>query len=116
MTGFIMYEESFKLRVVREVLSGALTRTVANQLYGIRGHSTILKWIRKFEGHKSYSLIMSPDKKLESKDLIKWIKELEYQLKDEKLRVEGLSRIIDIAERELKISIRKKSNTKQSNQ
>jgi transposase len=116
MTGFIMYEESFKLRVVREVLSGELTQKEANQRYGIRGHSTILKWIRKFEEHKSFSLNMTPIKKSESQDLQKRLKQLEYQLENERLRSEGLSRMIDIAEEELKITIRKKSNTKQSKQ
>ncbi len=51
----------------------------------------------------------------ENKDgLIKRIKELERQLEDEKIRAEGYSKMIDIAEDQLKISIRKKSTTKQS--
>jgi hypothetical protein len=47
-------------------------------------------------------------------DLVKRIKELERQLEDERLRSEGFSKMIDIAEDQLKISIRKKSDTKQS--
>jgi hypothetical protein len=46
--------------------------------------------------------------------LIKRIKELERQLEDEQIRSLGLSKMIDIAEEQLKISIRKKSTTKQS--
>ena len=40
------------------------------------------------------------------------IKELERRLEDEQLRSEGYSRIIDIAEKEYNIPIRKKPNTK----
>ena len=55
------------------------------------------------------------DYKKENKDgLIKRIKELERQLEDEKIRAEGYSKMIDIAEGQLNISIRKKSTTKQS--
>ena len=42
------------------------------------------------------------------------IKELEQQLALEKMRAESLDKMIDIAERELQIDIRKKSGAKQS--
>jgi hypothetical protein len=42
------------------------------------------------------------------------ILELERQLEQAKLKIAGLETMIDIAEQELKISIRKKSGTKQS--
>jgi transposase-like protein len=42
------------------------------------------------------------------------LKELEHQLSVEKMRSESLSKMIDIAERELKIDIRKKTGAKQS--
>ncbi|GGE49119.1 hypothetical protein GCM10011413_14060 [Pedobacter psychrotolerans] len=40
------------------------------------------------------------------------IKALERQLEDEQLRAEAYSRMIDIAESELKVPIRKKSSTR----
>ena len=40
------------------------------------------------------------------------IKQLERQLEDSQIKEEAYRRMIDIAEKELKISIRKKSNTK----
>ena len=49
----------------------------------------------------------SHERELESK-----IKELEKLLEHEKLRTTALNTMIDIAERELKISIRKKSGAK----
>jgi translation initiation factor 2B subunit (eIF-2B alpha/beta/delta family) len=53
-------------------------------------------------------------KKSDKDELIKRIRELERQLEDEQMRSFGLSKMIDIAEDQLKISIRKKSATKQS--
>ena len=46
------------------------------------------------------------------KELEKKVLELQRQLEDEKLRSEAYARIIEKAEQELKISIRKKINTK----
>jgi hypothetical protein len=53
-------------------------------------------------------------KKSDKDALIRRIMELERQLKDEHIRSEGLSKMIDIAEEQLKVTIRKKSSTKQS--
>ena len=39
---------SFKLAVVREVESGAITNNGAMRKYGIQGHTTINEWRRKF--------------------------------------------------------------------
>ncbi|MBT6837966.1 MAG: helix-turn-helix domain-containing protein [Bacteroidetes bacterium] len=114
MTGFISYNNSLKIRVVKEVLSGHLTQTEANRKYGIRGHSTILKWIRKFEKQESFVLNMTSTSKTDNQGLIDRIKELEHQLENQKLLAEGLSAMIDIAEAQLNTSIRKKSDTKQS--
>ena len=47
-------------------------------------------------------------------DLCQRIKELERQLEDEQIRSFGYNRMIDIAEKQLNITIRKKPDTKQS--
>jgi transposase-like protein len=41
-----IYSESFKRRVVLEVLSGSITKEGARLRYGIGGNSTILEWMR----------------------------------------------------------------------
>jgi len=115
MRGNKTYSESLKREVVREIQLGNLSKTEAKKKYDIRGHAEVLKWIRKFEEEGSLSKIKMMDYNKENKDgLIKRIKELERQLEDEKIRAEGYSKMIDIAEDQLKISIRKKSTTKQS--
>ena len=113
------YSNSFKLAVVEEVLSGKLTKEQARKKYELGGNSAVLNWMRKF-GLSEYRQMpasfepMKEAPKANDTALEKRIKELERALEDAQLKAEGYSRMIDIAERELKISIRKKSSTKQS--
>ncbi len=113
MKGNKTYSDSFKKDVIREVLEGHLSKAEAMRKYNLRGSSYIIRWIRKFaeadlqESKMDYS-------KLDKKDLIKRIKELERKLEDEQIRSYGYNKMIDIAEEQLKISIRKKPGTKQS--
>ncbi|HEX9062453.1 MAG TPA: transposase [Clostridia bacterium] len=46
------YEEEFKIKVVREVESGAISKTEASRKYNILGHATILKWCRQYGSKK----------------------------------------------------------------
>lgn len=114
MKGQRFYEESLKREVIALVQSGQLSKEEARRKYGIRGHSIILKWISKFEGTDPQIKVLMDCSKSDKKELIKRIRELERQLEDEKIRSFGYSRMIDIAEEQLKISIRKKPDTKQS--
>jgi transposase len=62
---------------------------------------------------KKVSLPMPNNKPQPSvEELQKKIKELEEKLLDSQLKEEAYRRMIDIAEKELKVSIRKKSDTK----
>ncbi|MGQ8335844.1 transposase [Sunxiuqinia sp. A32] len=114
MPVFKIYEESFKRRVVSEVLRGQISKAEAHRRYDIAGHCTILNWIRKFEAQTLQITPMKPDSHTSKEDLLKRIEELERQVEDEKLRSEALSLMIDIAEKQLDIQIRKKPGTKQS--
>lgn len=114
MSGLKIYEESFKRRVVAEVLNGQISKEEARRRYDIGGHCTVLKWIRKFEAQIFQISSMKADSQTSKEELLKRIKELERQVEDEKLRSEALSLMIDIAEKQLDIEIRKKPGTKQS--
>ena len=113
------YSQAFKLQVVEEVLRGDITKEQARRKYGISSKSGVLNWMRKF-GVSSYKQIpdcfvrMQEEENMDKTALEKRVKELERALEDAQLKAEGYSRMIDIAERELKISIRKKLSTKQS--
>ena len=49
MRSIIRYSEAFKLKVVTELERGEIASICeANKVYGIRGNSTVSKWIRKY--------------------------------------------------------------------
>ena len=114
MKGYKSYSESLKREVVREVKLGFISKEEARRKYGIMGHACVSNWIRKFEKYDSRNHRFMDYKKVNKENLVKRIKELEHQLEDEQLRAEGYSKMIDIAEDLLNITIRKKSDTKQS--
>lgn len=116
----INYSESFKLQVIQKVLEGKLSKEEANRLYGIRSKSAILEWTRQYSGQKGFDKRGKVLKAKESevnkalKEQASRILELEEALRLEKLRVALSNKMIDIAEEEYGINIRKKSGAKQS--
>jgi transposase-like protein len=108
------YSDVFKKSVVQEVLSGHLSKEEARRRYGIKGKSTVLNWIRKFDTTQSHPMkkkaktSTSNQKLLEAEN-----KRLREELEKERLRVLSLNVMIDIAEEEFKVPIRKKSGAKQ---
>lgn len=108
------YTDSLRLEVVRKIQTGQMSKAEARRVYCISSHSTISNWIRKFERSVPYLQSTMDYNKSDKKELIKRVKELERQLEDEQIRSLGYSKMIDIAEEQLKVSIRKKPVTKQS--
>jgi len=119
------YSEEMKLKTVQKVLSGQLTKAEANKRYGIRGHSRILTWIRKYEKRfgkdkiTSYivaenSSPMTEIEKAEFESIKRENDKLKQELTYASRRVIALETMIDVAEKELKINLRKKSSTRQS--
>lgn len=121
------YDVSFKRMVIEEYLSTGCTKVYLLKKYGITFKSAIQTWMRvlgytdpnkgiqkpKF-GKLTFTSLPKQVKKTEAgvSELQKKIQELERQLEDEKLRSEAYARVIEKAEQELKIPIRKKPNTK----
>jgi len=113
------YSYTFKLSVVREVESGHLGLKEAQHKYGIQGNATVSTWLRKYGSldwdNKSHrTLAKSPEQKLlelEQKVLLleKQKKELEKRVETSDKKVIFFDMMIDIAEEEFKIPIRKKS-------
>ncbi|MDB5015055.1 MAG: Transposase [Daejeonella sp.] len=118
------YSESFKRKVCEEYLLTGHSKMSLLKKYDIRMKSGIQKWLRQLgyeDIHQKARYLNLPLSSLAKKktatstsaDLLeKRIKELERLLEDEQLRSEAYSRIIDIAEKEFHIPIRKKPNTK----
>lgn len=115
-----VYSEEFRWKVVQEVLSGELTQAEAKRKYNIRSNGAILYWMRKFSGVENYResrLLFVQEKEVIKRDKLtkeqKRIKELEAALKKEKNKSLLYETIIEIAEEEYGIPIRKKSGAEQ---
>ncbi|MFT3752299.1 MAG: hypothetical protein QM800_05285 [Paludibacter sp.] len=107
--------DEIKIQVVQDYLSGSFTQQELMLKYNFRGKHCVTSWIRKFGAEKpTIQPPMSKRVKLiendSSKDLK--IKRLEEELKREQFKTTALNTMIDIAERELRIDIRKKSGAK----
>jgi len=116
------YSEEFKNQAVKEFsLSNESLKTVA-QKFGI-SHFTLHDWVYhrgKSSKRKKMSILATSNslvvekEDLSPSELKALVLKLEKDLSLEKMRSESLSKMIEIAEREFKISIRKKSGAKQS--
>lgn len=112
------YSEEFKRKVLDVILTERIGSSEAALRFGVSAESTIRNWINKYN-QNLLSLSPEPVKTKELKELSKAeleqkIKELEKLLAYEKMKTEVLDTMIDIAEEDLEIAIRKKSVTKQS--
>ncbi len=116
------YSLSLKLQIVQEIEQGLLTPTGALNKYGVQAASTVRTWLKKY-GNFDYQYTISQGM---SKTPEQRILELEQQVKlleKQKNRAEYLAEradkkailfdmMIDIAEKEFNIPIRKKQEPK----
>ena len=116
-----VYSESFKVKVVKEVISGKFSnKETARQYYGIKGKSVILDWMRLYSGAEGITKTGRLLKKRGSmsEEIAKQsmrIKELEVALRKEELKVELSNAFIDIAKEKYGVDLRKKYGAKQFN-
>lgn len=119
------YSESFKLQVVREIEQGLLSTTGAKRKYGIQARSTVVNWLRKYgnfdwENQTPSRMAKTPEQRImeleaKIKLLEKQKKHLEKQVDHADKKAIIFDMMIDIAEKEYKIPIRKNSSPEQSN-
>jgi transposase-like protein len=108
------YSDDFKKEVIKEFKGGKISKSELRRKYGIGGGSTILQWMRKFEGSVPKDLYMPKEKEKTLDQLKLEIEQLKHQLEYEKLKSKVFDKMIDIAEEEFQIPIRKKPGAKQS--
>jgi len=118
------YEDAFKRKVIEEYLLKRCTKTSLLIKYNIRFTGAIQTWMKQLGytesggparlnfGRITQQALLKNKKNESSENLQKRVRELEQQLEDEKLRSEAYARMIEKAEKELKVSIRKKPNTR----
>ena len=110
------YPLSFKRQVVRLVSAEGLSNREAQSRFNLSSPALVSAWYKKYSSDIE---ILNPEEGMKKKEdksrseTGKRIKELEKALQEARLKITGLEMLIDIAEEELKIDIRKKSDTKQ---
>lgn len=119
------YSLSFKLSVVREVESGSIGNRAAMRKYGIQGHGTITDWRRKygiFETDQTLNrkAMQSPEQRIkELEQTVRMLERkthfLEEQLTQSEDKAAILDKVIELAEREYLIPLRKNFSPDQSN-
>jgi transposase-like protein len=118
------YSMSFKLQIIQEIEQGQLTATEATKKYGIQCRKTVIEWLRKFgnfdwENQSHLNMPKTPEQKI--MELEAQVKLLEKQkaLLERQAYVADKKAIlfdmmIDLAEKEYHIDIRKNSPPEQS--
>lgn len=119
-----LYTLELRHQICKEHVEDGVKLADLVRKYNLTSHSLIHDWLRKlgylpgrnrrsqvvYIGLENYSLV---DKKQDkTKVELSEIAALKKELEDAKLLAEGYRRMIEIAETELKIPIRKKPNTK----
>lgn len=113
------YSMSFKLELVCAIENGELTATQAVERYGIQSRSTVTKWVRKYgtfdwQNKTPYTMSKSPEQRLleleqENRLLKKQKNTLEKQVERADKKAIIFDMMIDLAEKEYNIPIRKNS-------
>ncbi len=113
------YSYSFKLQVIEEIESGLIGIKAAQRKYGIQGNATIRTWLLKYgnldwENKSHLKLEKSPEHKLlELEAKVRLLEQqkatLEKELDSTNKKAIFFDMMIDIAEEEFKLPIRKKS-------
>ena len=100
--------------IIAEYLLGDTTYRKLGAKHGV-DFRAIHHWVTKFQGKpvKRLKPKSKPDESLPKEELPTDVKQLREELRKAKLHNKLLNAIIDIAEEQLKIDIRKKSGTKQ---
>jgi transposase len=118
------YTMSFKLQVVQEIEQGSLSIHQACRMYGIQARSTVLEWLRKFgnfdwENQTPSNMPKSPEQKImELEAKVKLLEKQKAFLEQQAFVADKKAIIFDmminIAEKEYQIDIRKNSSPEQS--
>jgi transposase-like protein len=112
----IISEEDFKLKIVKEYESGRHSVLELEKIYDI-SNPTLYNWIYKLSKYnkKSIQVVEMKDSQVQKlKELEQKVKDLERIVGQKQIAIDYLEKMIELAEDELKIDIKKNSNTPQS--
>ena len=114
------YSLSFKLIVVKEIESGELSIRGSLRKYGIQSHNTVLNWCRKYGTFDRELFVKdmlkekTPEQRIyeleqENKRLTRCNTYLESRLTESEDKAAILDKVIELAEKEYLLPIRKNS-------
>src|SRR5690606_16495663 len=106
-----MRKEVKKEAILAEYLLGETTYRILGKKYGV-DYRKLHYWVSSFQGKVRKRKSKSKKEPLSTEALSTDVKALQEELRKAKLHNELLNAMIDIAEDQLKIDIRKKSGTK----
>jgi hypothetical protein len=126
--GRLFLREEEKRQIISDYLTGSETKRAVYSRYTSYDteHGKISKWMKEFgiedkvsQRHVSFTAVSkstkeSNDLEFENLNLQKRIDQLEASLKEQELKAIAYSTMVDMAEEQFNIPIRKKSNTKSS--
>lgn len=107
------YSLAFKIELVSQVEKGELSYKQAQKKYGIQARSTVLTWLRKL-GNLDWNTKIPISVKPSEPTPEQRIKELETRLQEERDRNLVYKTMIEIYEKEHKLSCQKKFSPKPS--
>ena len=113
--GKTIYDETLKIAAARDYISGNLSQQQIAEKYNIPGGRQVVKeFVRWYQKHFDLQLSQtnnSPPQR--QQEQLNSLKEVEKKLSDANLKIAALEMMIEIAEKDLGIEIRKKPGTKQ---
>ena len=112
------YSQTFKDRVIFQVLYEGRSLQEIVEIYELPSIHTVSNWVQHYKRRMRKGALTLPTMTEEEKQSIKGlqnrVKELEKKLGEANVLIYGLNTMIDYAEKEFEIKIRKKRGTKQS--
>jgi len=110
-------EEAFRRWLIREIVSGRMTQkqAISRFDFGVKNDYKLLHdWIKRYSPSIPVTLpVMTEKERQKLESLQKQLKALEKDLEHAQMKNIALETMIDVAEEQLKIKIRKKSGPKQ---
>jgi transposase-like protein len=110
------YEPALRRKVCEELLTGRITVNELRTKYQIPGNGTVYRWLKQYQQDQTELLSLLPmaNSPEQNDNGEKSNEELRRELELSKAKIATLETMIDIAEEQFKIEIRKKSGTKPS--
>ena len=108
-----VFSEEFKKARIREYESGEFSVVEISRLFDIQG-TIIYRWIHKYSTYNKKRAIlveMKDSAKQKLKDYEKRIADLERIVGQKQLNIDFLEKMIELAEQQYSVDIKKKANT-----